>query len=165
MANYYYLNERKEQQGPVSAEELFKLGISPNTLVWTEGMNQWTPAGNVAELNEWFMRRRPEANATPPYPTGRFSRMGRLEEKPNNWLIWSILVTLFCCLPGGIAAVLYASRVDNLWHAGRHEEAVKSAHIARTLCLVSIAVGVLFFIMVFIFNLTSIMTETTLPVV
>ena len=141
MANYYYLNERKEQQGPVSAEELFKLGISPNTLVWTEGMNQWTPAGNVAELNEWFMRRRPEANATPPYPTGRFSRMGRLEEKPNNWLIWSIL------------------------HAGRHEEAVKSAHIARTLCLVSIAVGVLFFIIVFIFNLTSIMTETTLPVV
>ena len=33
---------------------------------------------------------------------------------PKNWLVESILVTLFCCLPLGIAGIINASKVEGL---------------------------------------------------
>ena len=44
------------------------------------------------------------AIAAPPPPAPR-------AHVPNN-LVWAILATLFCCLPGGIVAIVYAARVD-----------------------------------------------------
>lgn len=40
-------------EGPFSAEELIKL-ITPDTLIWTEGMTEWTPASGVAPISEMF---------------------------------------------------------------------------------------------------------------
>lgn len=52
--------------------------------------------------------------------------------KPNNFLIWAILSTLFCCLPFGIISIVYASKVDGLWYAGNYVEAQDAASKART---------------------------------
>ena len=38
MENYFYLNEKNEQKGPVSPEELISNGVTKNTLVWKNGM-------------------------------------------------------------------------------------------------------------------------------
>lgn len=165
MTEYYYLNERKEQQGPVGAEELMRTGVGPNTLVWREGLTRWTPAGDVAELNALFLRREPAKGSAPLSYPSRSSNAGGAMSKPNNWLVVSILVTLFCCLPGGVVAIIYAAKVDNLWNSGQHEEATKAARTARTLCLASICVGLVLFILIFFFNVTSVMTEEALPVV
>ena len=54
MENYFYLNEKNEQKGPVSPEELISNGVTRNTLVWKNGMAQWLPAGEVPELAKWF---------------------------------------------------------------------------------------------------------------
>jgi uncharacterized membrane protein YvbJ len=35
-----------------------------------------------------------------------------IEPKPDNYLVWSILATLFCCLIPGIVAIVYAAQVD-----------------------------------------------------
>ena len=35
-----------------------------------------------------------------------------MEPKPDNYLVWSILATLFCCLIPGIVAIVYAAQVD-----------------------------------------------------
>lgn len=37
---------------------------------------------------------------------------------PKNWLVESILVTLFCCLPFGIAGIVNASSVNSKYAAG-----------------------------------------------
>lgn len=52
--------------------------------------------------------------------------------KPDNFLVWAILSTLFCCLPFGIISIVYASKVDGLWYAGHYAEAQNAASKART---------------------------------
>lgn len=51
-ALYFYV-KNGVSEGPFSAEELIKL-ITPNTLIWTEGMTEWTPASEVAPISEMF---------------------------------------------------------------------------------------------------------------
>ncbi|MCX7034727.1 MAG: CD225/dispanin family protein [Arenimonas sp.] len=48
-----------------------------------------------------------------PYAPARTHVVG-----PPNHLVWAILVTLFCCLPGGIVAIVYAAQVDSKFMAG-----------------------------------------------
>ena len=38
--------------------------------------------------------------------------------KPDNNLVWAILSTILCCLPLGIVAIVYASKVDGLYNQG-----------------------------------------------
>lgn len=52
--------------------------------------------------------------------------------KPSNFLVWAILSTIFCCLPFGIVSIVYASKVDGLWYAGKYVEAQDAASKART---------------------------------
>lgn len=35
-----------------------------------------------------------------------------------NHLVWAILATLFCCLPGGIVSIVYAAQVNGKIAAG-----------------------------------------------
>ena len=45
-------------------------------------------------------------------------------ERPSTYLVLSILVTIFCCLPFGIVGIVYASKVDSSWYAGRADKLV-----------------------------------------
>ncbi len=51
-ALYFYV-KNGVSEGPFSAEELIKL-ITPDTLIWTEGMTEWAPASEVAQIGEMF---------------------------------------------------------------------------------------------------------------
>ncbi|MCI7585996.1 MAG: YARHG domain-containing protein [Bacteroidales bacterium] len=51
-ALYFYV-KNGVSEGPFCAEELIKL-ITPDTLIWTEGMTEWTPASGVAPISEMF---------------------------------------------------------------------------------------------------------------
>ena len=51
-ALYFYV-KNGVSEGPFSAEELIKL-ITSDTLIWTEGMTEWTPASEVAPISEMF---------------------------------------------------------------------------------------------------------------
>ena len=50
--------------------------------------------------------------------------------QPKTWLVESILVTLFCCLPLGIVGIIKAANVSSLYHAGRYQEAEQSSREA-----------------------------------
>jgi hypothetical protein len=54
---YYYLNGQNEQKGPVQENELLKYGITKDTLVWKEGLNNWRAAGLIPELSRLFALR------------------------------------------------------------------------------------------------------------
>ena len=62
-------------------------------------------------------------------------------QKPDNYMVWAILSTLFCCLPLGIASILSASKVNQLYRAGNYQEAQKSSDMAKKLAIISAVVG------------------------
>lgn len=49
---------------------------------------------------------------------------------PKTWLVESILVTLFCCLPFGIVGIIQASKVNSLYMQGLHDEAEETSKSA-----------------------------------
>ena len=65
-----------------------------------------------------------------------------LAYKPSNNMVWAVLTTIFCCLPFGIPAIVFAARVDSLWFSGRHQEAYNAARASRTWTLVSAIVAI-----------------------
>jgi hypothetical protein len=59
----YFIITNDVQQGPFTLDELRARGIQSDTLVWCEGMTDWQPAWQVAELKPLFY-----GAATPPPP-------------------------------------------------------------------------------------------------
>lgn len=60
---------------------------------------------------------------------------------PKNWLVESILVTVLCCLPLGIAGIIYAASVEGKFAKGDIEGANKAAQTAKTMVLISAITG------------------------
>ncbi|EUA14208.1 interferon-induced transmembrane family protein [Mycobacterium kansasii 732] len=56
--------------------------------------------------------------------------------------MWSILVTLFCCLPLGIVAIVKSTQVSGLWAQGRYAEAQAAADSAKKFVMWSAIAGV-----------------------
>lgn len=117
--NYYYTDADRKPAGPVSLDTLQQMqnagNILPDTLVWKEGMPDWRPLSDVLPGVP-----KPPVPAVPPTPGPAPAPYGK---KPSTYLVHSILVTLFCCLPFGIVAIVMSSRVDSLYYAGRYQEA------------------------------------------
>jgi len=124
MSQYYY-TDGKERYGPFSIDELRDKAIDENTLVWKEGLPDWVPAAKMSELNSLFVN-------APEY-TPAFNEAYRntaITLPPKNWLIESILVTVFCCMPFGIIGIIHAAKVATLWKLGYPDEANKSSQEA-----------------------------------
>lgn len=142
MKSYYYINEVGQQSGPITVESFLQKGITIETKIWCEGMNNWTKAGDVPELKSFFKRPPiPPSSPIPPIPEAQC---------PNNYLIFSILSTLLCCLPAGIAAIIYSTKVDKAWAEGNKNEAIKNSEQAKIWCIVSLGCGIISFIIAFI---------------
>ncbi|MGH8109014.1 MAG: CD225/dispanin family protein [Arenimonas sp.] len=46
-------------------------------------------------------------------------------------MVWAILATLLCCIPGGIVAIVYAAQVDGKLAAGDYQGALESSNNAK----------------------------------
>lgn len=64
----YFIIINDAQQGPFTIAELQQQGISSETLVWTEGMAEWTPAWQVEELRPLFYKQTAGTAVPPPPP-------------------------------------------------------------------------------------------------
>jgi len=96
MKNYYYsLNGSKI--GPVSKEEILTANLSPDTLVWTEGMDDWKKIIEVDELKEQIT----EISSPPPLPTQLHP-----QNKINKKLI-VIAASVLAILIGSILIISY----------------------------------------------------------
>ena len=63
-----------------------------------------------------------------------------------NYLVQSILVTIFCCLPFGIPAIVFAAQVNGKLAAGDHAGAVDASNKAKMWCWISFGVGLAFLV-------------------
>ena len=78
----------------------------------------------------------PNAGAVPPPPTQQ-----PVQNIPN-YLVQSILVTLFCCLPFGVAAIVFASQVNSKLQMGDVAGAMEASKKAKTFCWVALGLGI-----------------------
>lgn len=62
---------------------------------------------------------------------------------PKTYLLESILVTIFCCLPFGIPAIVYASKVDMYFYSGLYEKSLECSQKASKWTLAALITGVL----------------------
>ena len=65
-----------------------------------------------------------------------------------NYLVQAILATLFCCLPFGVVAVVFATQVNSRLAAGDVPGALDASHKARTWAWVSFICGLILTILV-----------------
>lgn len=76
------------------------------------------------------------------YQNPQENPQANLAYKPSNNMVWAVLTTIFCCLPFGIPAIVFAARVDSLWFSGRHQEAYNAAKVSRNWALISAIVAI-----------------------
>ncbi len=61
----------------------------------------------------------------------------------SNYLVPAIVVTLACCVPLGVPAIVYAARVNPRLQAGDVEGALEASAKARMWCWIAFAVGLI----------------------
>jgi len=137
MDSYFYLDQNGQQQGPVTANELPNYGVTRNIYVWKQGMSNWQMAGSIPELSDIF-----PPSITPVVPPSYQSNFTQQLHRPDNLMVWSILVTLLCFLPTGIVAIIYSNKVDGLWALKDYEGAQQAANSAKTWCLISLGLAI-----------------------
>lgn len=80
---------------------------------------------------------------------------------PKNYLVESILVTLFCCLPLGIAGIVNASKVEGLYRSGDIAGANNASANAKKWSLYgAIAGGVVILLYIILFMIMGIGAAT-----
>lgn len=114
--------------GPLSPAQILALGATPDTLVWTQGWQQWVPAASVIEFG--FQTRNNHSN-------------NNLPPCPDTYFAWAIVLTLMCCLPAGIVAVVYSSSVESRYSIGDYEGALKASERAKIWCIVAFVLGLI----------------------
>ena len=136
----WYYSNNGQQAGPVSEEqlaELFRNGtVKPSVLVWNETMTEWTTIGKVEAFAAYApalpmaappapVDAPPTLSAPPPLaaapvtmsasPQG-FAPSGMAE--PPTYLWQSIVEMLLCCLPLGIPALIFSTKVKPAFASG-----------------------------------------------
>jgi len=147
---YFYSNGIKEF-GPFTLAELKENNLSWDTKIWYQGMEGWKIAAEVPEFKNYVPL--PPPIPPPPIETEKKSSENVISVEPNStangtppktWLLESILVTLFCCLPFGIAGIVNASKVESKFYIGDTEGAQRASMNAKKWTKVSLIIGIVY---------------------
>jgi Interferon-induced transmembrane protein len=76
-------------------------------------------------------------------------------ETVPNYLTQAILVTLCCCVPFGIVAIVNASQVNTFLARGDYEKAARASDEAKKWCWVGFLVGLPANILIFLAQLMA----------
>ncbi|MDE5882266.1 MAG: CD225/dispanin family protein [Muribaculaceae bacterium] len=65
------------------------------------------------------------------------------EPMPPTYLVWSVIMTVLCCLVPGVVAIIFSSQVSTKYYAGDIEGAKRASRRAEIWIIVSFVLGVL----------------------
>lgn len=68
---------------------------------------------------------------------------GEREPMPPAYLVWAIIIMVFCCTIPGIVAIIYSSQVSSKYNMGDIEGAKRASRYAQIWIIVSFVLGVL----------------------
>ena len=155
----WFYTSNGTQAGPVSQQELaakVQSGeVKSSDLIWKEGMADWLPLSQVPEFSAGVVPSAPQFGAPMSQPTAYNSGP---RPQITNYLWQSIVVTLLCCLPFGIVAIVYAAKVDGLVAAGDYagaEAASKSAKLWVNLSAGSVLVLIAIYIILAVIGVVA----------
>lgn len=163
----YWIYRDGLQRGPFTIEELADMDLTPDTPVWYEGLDNWITADRSPGLQPLLASRygrnsdsdveysAQSCDSTTvidsdksyaPHESYRPAD-GRHDsadggECPPTYLFWSILSTICCCLPLGIAAIIFSGKVKPCWQNGDIRGARKASETAQILIILSITISV-----------------------
>jgi hypothetical protein len=83
------------------------------------------------------------------------------ESRPQiqNYLVPAILVTLCCCLPGGIVAIVYAAQVNSKLQAGDIAGAQAASNNAKLWCMIAAGSGIVINILIIALNMLGVLAS------
>ena len=154
MNDYFYLDSQNRQHGPISPDKFAENGVSPQTLVWCNGMKDWMPAESVPERQEFFkpFAAGPQPPQPPHYnapqheaPQPNSYNSQHLPPCPDNHMVAAVLVTICCCLPFGIVAIVKANQVTTFYYQGLYDQAVIASADADKWVKLALLFGVISF--------------------
>jgi len=132
---YKIIGADGKEYGPVSVEQLHQWlnegRVNKQTKVLAEGATDWKALGEVPELAPVLPPLQPLTGAAGYAP----------QVTIPNYLTQAILVTLCCCLPIGIPAIIYASQVKTKLAHGDIAGAQASSDSAKLWCWIGFGLG------------------------
>ncbi len=163
MNRYFYIDIEGKQKGTFSPDELRQEHVKRDTLVWTQGMEQWKRAGEVDELLFLFSDvsgnyQTVRTAQTPQYPqpTAPFEAESR-PPMPKTWLVESILVTLlpfiFCgsfLSLLGIIGIVYAAQVESFYNRGDYNASLESSRSAGKWAKIALWIAIAWILLIVI---------------
>ncbi|QZE15208.1 CD225/dispanin family protein [Halosquirtibacter laminarini] len=146
--NTYFIIIDGEKVGPIAYDQLIASGLSHDTLVHHSELDDWTLARELPELQELLQELPPQM---PKEAKSDETQKREVPRKPKTFLVESILVTICCCQPLAIVAIVYASSIESLYNRGDYEKANKYSKLAKTIIIVGMLISLLYII----YNVTS----------
>lgn len=93
-----------------------------------------------------FQQTQQPMNTQPPFQQPNNQQM---PPQPDNYLVWAILVTVLCCLPLGVASIIYSVKVGSLYAQGDYNGAVDASQKAKKFAMIG-GIGGLIFIVIYV---------------
>ena len=151
MSNYYIAKPGTQQpMGPYSIDQI-RAGIqqgtiTPDCVYCAVGMQEWLPLAQLPGLNTPKPAARPVPGGARPMP-GAAPTPGGLKvatgTAPSSGLALSIVVTILCCVPFGIPAIVNSARCNTFINQGDYAAARQAADKAATWRMWAIIGGVI----------------------
>lgn len=162
----YWINQDGVQSGPLELDALKEMSLTSRAYVWHEGLSDWVKITQLPELQGVYeMLEEPATMGQPmvepvqdvpvaPQPQQQYSSpqqpqytsnepIAPTEPCPPTNLVWAIISTVLCCLPAGIVAIVYATKVQSKYRMGDIEGAKRASETSAWWCIASIVLGIL----------------------
>lgn len=178
----YYIGINNQQLGPFEVDQLLANGLTPDTLVWCNGMASWEMAKNVPELSRLFIPQQPQYQQ-PQYqqqqyggyqqPQYQQSQYGGGYQQPQyqqhafqkypNYIGWNVAImvmSVFCCcnpisLIFGIIGLVNGTNVNKAANEGNYEVAQSKSRSAKSMAMIGTIVFIVCILLILVFYALS----------
>ena len=146
MANWQVAGEIPELASLFAAKQP-EIPVQPQMQPGTPAQPQMQQQVQPQPMNiNNFQQTQQPMNTQPPFQQPNNQQM---PPQPDNYLVWAILVTVLCCLPLGVASIIYSVKVGSLYAQGDYNGAVDASQKAKKFAMIG-GIGGLIFIVIYV---------------
>lgn len=163
----YFVAVNGQSTGPFTLDQLKKQGVTPQTLIWHEGLPGWVAAETVAEVNNYLFNAG-GTETVPLHVDNNHNTPDVLSQKIHGVSQQSIGhdahvadgcppvrlgLAIFSAImfPLGIAAIVKSALVRPRWNAGRYEDAEYLSASSKKFAIMSIIFGAIFWVIYIVY--------------
>lgn len=137
MKIWIHINDN--QEGPFEQNELPLDRMDAETPVWYDGLAGWMPAGQAPLTAPLFA---PAAVTAAPV-AAQGSVESAEQTAPRTYIIWSLLLTICCCNPVGLVALILGNVSSTKWRNHDYAGAQKYATMVEWWLMITIVTALM----------------------